>query len=120
MWNMSFSCRFDRPELLCKLLIPSVVCGTGARWFSHRTWALRMAVMSPFILRCDPSWNLADERAHFARQAATLRPSVARAGFVWRTVEDAFSFALTNTTLAVFKAIQVAEWWRIVCSPNAT
>lgn len=110
LWNLSFACRFDTPEFLCKLLIPSVVRGTGARWLSHRVVTLRMTCVSSWILSCVGNWDLRDERAHFARQAAAIRPSVVRSSsLVVRTAENAAVFALENTTRALVFAAGMAE-----------
>jgi hypothetical protein len=81
LWSLSFACTLGNPEALCTLLIPSVVTGHGARWLSHRTWAMRIALVSPFCGDVARNWDLRAERRHFARQAASAMPRLSP-GFV--------------------------------------
>ena len=110
LWNLSFVCKASRPEALCKLLIPSVVRATGARWLSYRVWALRMTTMSPFYLRVGACWDLEPESAHFSQQASAILPRVACAHFWYSLAEGAAVLALTRTTRAMFTALELLEW----------
>jgi hypothetical protein len=110
LWNLSFVCHFSQPEVLCKLLIPSVVTGSGARWLSRRAWALRMTVLCPFSFNAPDTWDLGEERAHFARQAAAIRPSVVRERLLARTAESAVAFVVSNATRALLTGLSVAEY----------
>ena len=80
VWNLGFACGFNKPEFLAKLLIPSVVTGTGRRWLSHRVWALRMAMMSDLFRQVPNDWNLDDLGSHFVQHCAVIRPLVHQPG----------------------------------------
>ncbi len=80
VWNLGFVCGSNKPEVFAKLLIPSVVTGTGRRWLSHRVWAMRMTIMSDLFMQIPKDWNLDDLGSHFAHQGAVIRFRVHQPG----------------------------------------
>ena len=73
VWNMSFSCYYGAPELLCKLFIPAVLDDSDSRWLARRVAALRMTLVSTFFHANNRNWDLGPLHMHFARQASVLK-----------------------------------------------
>jgi len=88
VWNLSFCCRFNKLDMLCKLLIPSVAIGTGSKWLRHRVHALRIHLMSKTrYTQTSADWDLGDLRTHLTRHAQLLRPAVSKRGRIFRFVD---------------------------------
>ena len=73
VWNLSFCCKLDTPEIFCKLLIPAVVDATHPRWVERRTAALRMTVLSRTYYEVKPNWDMRPLQEHFSLQASVLK-----------------------------------------------
>ena len=72
-WNLAFCCSFNQPEVMMKLLIPSVAIGSGPNWLRHRLYALRMTIMSQYFEEVPQNWDMDDLRDHLTKQSVWLR-----------------------------------------------
>jgi hypothetical protein len=72
-WNLAFCCSFNQPEVMMKLLIPSVAVGSGPNWLRHRLYALRMTIMSQYFEKVPQNWDMDDLREHLTKQSVWLR-----------------------------------------------
>lgn len=117
VWNLSFCCTFEKPEAMCKLLIPSVVVGTGPKWLRHRVNALRMLMMSKHLSDLSPAdWDMADLRTHFATHAALLRTTVVEGGRIYRLVNTVVGHPLRVILSKVVQTVMfMITWIEYVC-----
>ena len=109
VWNLSFCCSGAFPELLCKLLIPSVVDTAHPRWFERRDSALRMMLLSPSVGEWKNSWDLRPLQEHLALQAGILK--IVHRQFIKGTVQrrlESFGYRTLSTLVRSFTGF--AQW----------